>query len=88
MNCTSVIVSGAMGMEIVIWWASGSNHSGPGAPNTMSTGQKEAELESQKALLPPHDGPLPEYAELLNHHGSYPADPSNYHLSPSSFLSR
>jgi len=84
------IRSNGHGNRDLLWsrgWASGSNHSGPGARNTMSTSQKEAELESQKALLPPHGAP-PEYAELLNQHVSYPADPSNHHLSLSSFLPR
>lgn len=80
--------SGSHGTRDLIWtraWPnSGHSHGSSHRNGALTTSQKEAELEAQKALLP--QGAPPEYAELLSQHVSHPAE-SN-HLSLSSFLPR
>lgn len=101
-NLLHSVCSGSGGARDLLWsrgWHSGStgnHHHHPSRTGTVSASQKEAELEAQASLLPQQPQQYgssgiapPEYAELLNQHGSQQQHQSDQsQLSLSSFLPR
>lgn len=98
-NLLHSVCSGSGGARDLLWsrgWHSGgTGHHHHSRSGTVSTSQKEAELEAQTSLLPQQPQQYgssgiapPEYAELLNQHSSQQHQSDQSQLSLSSFLPR